>query len=135
MLYIAAYTICSIQKATRINAHELFCARGNGINGSVCFFQSHLIVTINKLLEFCKVGISSVLSLDEHLSQTNSVPVPDFVPSWCVVVLFGTSSSGHAVRNCSQRAANDFDAKQCSSTNTHSAYEYITHASAQLQAE
>lgn len=34
--------------------------------------------------------------------------------------------------NASQIAANDFDAKHCSKTNTHSAHEYTTFASAQL---
>jgi hypothetical protein len=73
--------------------------------------QPYPVVAADTLLEIGTVVISAVLSLDEHLSQTNNSCVPNFVTSQCIVVLFGTSLSGHALLNASQTAANDVDAK------------------------
>jgi hypothetical protein len=76
--------------------------------------------------------ISAVLSLDEHLSQTNTYHVRNFVTSQCIVVLLGISLLGYALLNVSRTAADEFDAKQCSRMNTRSAREHTMSVPAQL---
>jgi hypothetical protein len=62
------------------------------------------------MLDLNTAKISTVLSLDEHLSQILSVPKA--VTSHCLV-LFSTSLLGYILLNVSQTAAetNSFDAK------------------------
>jgi hypothetical protein len=71
--------------------------------------QPYPVVAADTLFEIGTAEISAVLSPDEH---RQTLPVSrNFVTSWCIVVLFGTSLSGYALLNVSQTAANDFDAK------------------------
>jgi hypothetical protein len=72
--------------------------------------QPYPIVALYALLEISMAVISSVLSLNEHLSQT--LPASQNVTSsWCIVVLFSTSLSGYTLLNASETAENDFYAK------------------------
>jgi hypothetical protein len=73
--------------------------------------SGHLIDAFDTLLGICTPVISVVLSLDEHLSQTNTLCVQNFVKSRCTVVLFGTSLLGDALLNVSRTLADDLDAK------------------------
>jgi hypothetical protein len=58
-------------------------------------------------------------SMSTYHGQT--IPVSrNFIIGRCIVVLFGTSLSGYALLNASRTAANDFDTKYCSRTNTRS---------------
>jgi hypothetical protein len=91
--------------------HELLRAQNDETNGNIEFLQPYPIVAADALLEIGTAVISAVLSLDEHLSQTNTSCVPKFCTSRCIVVLFGNSLSGYALVNGSRTATNDFDAK------------------------
>jgi hypothetical protein len=76
--------------------------------------------------------ISSVLSLDVFLSQTNSSVSQNFFANWCIVDLFSISFSGYKLLNAKQIAANNFRVKRCLRMNRHSADEYTVIASEQL---
>jgi hypothetical protein len=80
--------------------------------------QPYPVVATDALLEVGTTAVSAVLSLDEHYSQKTLPVFRNFVTSRCIVVLVGTSLSGHALLNASQTAENDFDAMQCSRMNT-----------------
>jgi hypothetical protein len=75
------------------------------------------------LISITSVVISSILSFDEHLSQTITPCVPT---SRCSV------SVRYALPKDSRIATDDVDVKQCSRINTCSAREYIVVAPAQL---
>jgi hypothetical protein len=95
-------------------------AANDEINDRIKFSQPYPVVAADALLQIGKAVISTVLSLDKHLSQT--LPVSrNLAASRCTVVLFGTSLSGYALLNNSRTAANNFDAKECQRTNTPSA--------------
>jgi hypothetical protein len=80
------------------------------IKGSIAFLQPYPVTLAVSLLETYTVIISAVMSPDEHLSQGHFL-YRDFITSRCIIVLFGTSSSGYALLNASQTAANDFGVK------------------------
>jgi hypothetical protein len=54
--------------------------------------------------------MSGVLSLYEHMSQQMLPAYRNFVNSWFIVVLFGTSLSGYTLLHASETTAKDFDA-------------------------
>jgi hypothetical protein len=67
------------------------------------------------------------------VTHTQTLPVSrNVVTSRCITVLLGTPLSGYALLNAAQRAANDFDVKECSRMSTRSAREYTMFAYAQL---
>jgi hypothetical protein len=72
------------------------------------FCSRHLVLAADALLQIGTAVISVVLSLDEDVINTSSVP--KFVTSRCTVVLFGTFFSGYELQNASRIPANDFDA-------------------------
>jgi hypothetical protein len=96
-------------------------------NDNVEFLQPYPVVAANAMLETGTTLISAVLSFDATTYKKTPVS-RNFITSRCVVVLFGTSLSGHALLNASRTAANDFDAKQCSRMNTRSTREYTMFA-------
>jgi hypothetical protein len=53
-------------------------AQNDETNGSIEFLQSYPVVAADALLEIGTAVISAVLSLDEHLSQTNNSCAPKF---------------------------------------------------------
>jgi hypothetical protein len=56
-------------------------------------------VSADALFEIGAAIISSVLSLNERLSQTTLLMPQNCVTSWCIAVLFGTAFSGYALLN------------------------------------
>jgi hypothetical protein len=69
---------CSIQNPTLITTHEPRHSRNDETNGNIEFLQPYPVVAADALLEIGTAVISAGLSLDEHLSQTNTSYVPKF---------------------------------------------------------
>jgi hypothetical protein len=53
--------------------HKLLYAQNDETNGNIEFLQPYPVVAADALLEIGTVVISAVSSLDEHLSQTNTL--------------------------------------------------------------
>jgi hypothetical protein len=71
-------TECSIQNAKINTTHEPLHALNGETNGNIEFLQPYPLVATDALFEIGTAVISDVLSLDEHLSQTNTSCVPKF---------------------------------------------------------
>jgi hypothetical protein len=95
------------------HTHESLQVQNDKVNGSIEFLQPYAVVAADAMLEIGATVISVVLSLDEHLSETNTSVSRNVVTSRCTVVLFATSLSGYALLNASRTAKNDFGAKYC----------------------
>jgi hypothetical protein len=121
-----------LKRKPLVTTHEHLHAQNNKTNSSIEFLQSYPVVEADALLEIGTAVISAVLSLDEHLSQTNTSCVPKFCYQSVYVVFFGTSVPGYALLNTSRTTADDSDAKQCSRMITRSAHEYTIFTPAQL---
>jgi hypothetical protein len=91
--------------------HESFHAQNNEPSGSIIFLQPYPIVAADALLKIVMAVISAVLSLYEHLSQTNTYVSHSFIRSQCIVVIFDTFLSGCILLNASQAAENYFHKK------------------------
>jgi hypothetical protein len=63
------YTECFVQNATTTAAHEDLHAQNNETNRIIKFLQPYADVVADALLEIDAAVISSVLSLDDHLSH------------------------------------------------------------------
>jgi hypothetical protein len=71
--------VCSIQKNTTVTTtHEPLHARNDETSGSIEFLQPYPVVAADALFEIGTAVISAILSLDEHLSHTNTSCVPKF---------------------------------------------------------
>jgi hypothetical protein len=73
-----SYTGSSILNATLTTTHEYLHQRNDETFGNIEFLQPYPVVAADALLEIGTAVISAVLSLDEHLSQTNTSCVPKF---------------------------------------------------------
>jgi len=60
--------------------------------------------------EIGRAVVSSVLSLDEYLLQTDILSARNFVTSRCIII-FDPSLTAYAMINDPRTAANDFNAK------------------------
>jgi hypothetical protein len=103
--------VCLILSATATITRPLLHAQNDETNDSIKFLLPHPIVAADALLAIGTAVISAVLSLDEHLSQTDTSCVDKFCYQSCIVVLFGASLSGYELLSSPRTAANDFDAK------------------------
>jgi hypothetical protein len=73
--------------------------------------QPYCVVAADALLLIGATIISAGLSLDGHLSHTNTSVSRKFDTSLYIVVLFGTSLPGYTLGlNASRTAADDYDA-------------------------
>jgi hypothetical protein len=63
---------------TQTTTQEPLHAQNDEINGNIEFLQPYSVFAVDALLEIGTALISAVLSLDEHLSQTNTSCVPKF---------------------------------------------------------
>jgi hypothetical protein len=73
--------------------------------------QLYTVVEADAVLEIGTALISDVLSLDEQLSHTQTLPVSANVVTSRYIVLLGTLLSGYALLNASRTAANYISAK------------------------
>jgi hypothetical protein len=87
-------TGCFILNATQ--THEILHAQNDETNGNIEFLQPYPVVAAAALLEIGTAVISDVLSLDEHMSQSNTSCACKF----CYQSVFGTSLSGYAKLHC-----------------------------------
>jgi hypothetical protein len=60
---------------TEPTTHKPLLAQNDETNGNIEFLQPYPVVAAEALLEIGTAVISAVLSLDEHLSQTNTYSV------------------------------------------------------------
>jgi hypothetical protein len=58
--------------------HESLHSQNDETKDSIEFLQPYHVVAADALLEIGTAVISTVLSLDEHLSQTNTIFIPKF---------------------------------------------------------
>jgi hypothetical protein len=98
-------------KHIQTTSHEPLDTQNDESNDSIGFLQPYPVVAADALLEISTSVISAVLSLDEHLSQTNTYCAPKFCFQSVYCCLIRYSLSGYALLNASRTAANDFDAK------------------------
>jgi hypothetical protein len=71
--------------------HEPLRAQNDEANSNIEFLQPYPSIAGDELLEIGTAVISAVLSLDEHLSQTNTYCVPEFyqLVYCCILELCG----------------------------------------------
>jgi hypothetical protein len=67
---------CSIEDAAPTTTHEHLHAQNDETNGNIEFLQPYPVVAADALFEIGTAVISAVLSLDKHLSQTNTSCAP-----------------------------------------------------------
>jgi hypothetical protein len=72
------------------NSHQDLNSQNNETSGNIEFLQLYPVIAVDALLEIGTAIISAVLSLDEHLSQTNTFYVLKFCYQlvYCCLVQF-----------------------------------------------
>jgi hypothetical protein len=92
-LSTASYGLCTECSAKNVvvNAkYEPLHAQNDEINGNIKFLQTYPVIAADALLEITTAVISAVLSLDEHLSRTNTSCVPKlcYQPVYCCLIRY-----------------------------------------------
>jgi hypothetical protein len=77
-VYKCKNTVSFIQNRTLTTTHEPLREQNDENNGNIESLQAYHVVAADALLEIGTAVISAFLSLDEHLSQTNTSCVPKF---------------------------------------------------------